>query len=291
MNHMPNKRGVKTEAGKAVSSRNAVTHGMTSTLTLINGESQADLDLHLAQWHEQYPATNEISERLVIRAALSEWHLLRLERQYNTASSQLLATPITDWDDSHHILFKNLQRYLTTAQRTHDRDRRNLQQYHTEIQSQELQEKRMENSKTSEAPPKFQRTDLSDPKPPFDWPINQQIRLWRDFDGQSRVDIVPSNEHILANTDDAFETTPVNRHFFLETRDVVPGYEWVVDFVDKMPPDSKGLTYTHTAKSFRIIAEREKGGPAKAWLDLCALDKPILDSKVKGPPCLPRESN
>jgi predicted amidophosphoribosyltransferase len=94
---------------------------MTSTILLLPTESQADLDALLAQWHLQYPTANDIAQRLVTRAALSEWHPLRLERQFNTASSQLLAIPITDWTGDNHKLYQNVQRYLTTAQRAHHR--------------------------------------------------------------------------------------------------------------------------------------------------------------------------
>jgi hypothetical protein len=280
--------GPNTAEGKAISSQNARTHGMTSTLLLINGETQADLDHHIAQWHQQNPTTNEIAERLVVRAALSEWNLLRVERQYNTASSQLLAKSLTDWSDTDHALFKNIQRYLTTAQRTHHRDRLNLKQDRAEIRAEESHEKRMETAKASEDPPKFTSAELTIPTPPYDFPLNQDVILWRGDQGESRASFVPDNKLMLANIDDSLETTPVHRRYTRQAGVVVPGYEWVIDLLEKAPPDRPVVIFSYTAKSFRLILERENGGPPQPWPDLTAIDIPILNSKVKGPPCQPK---
>ncbi len=95
-------------------------------------------------------------------------------------------------------------------------------------------------------------------------------------------------EEILSNTDDAYETTLFTRTFELRNQPVAPGYEWRVDRLASAPSDHNAMKYTYTAKSYRIAAERENGGPMQHWPDLRELDEPILDSKVKGPPCQPR---
>jgi hypothetical protein len=295
--HVKKIPGPKTSEGIAISSQNAVTHGMTSTLILIKGESQADLDNHFHQWHLQYPTTNEIAERLVTRAALSEWHLLRHERQYNTVSSQLLETPITDWTDANHALYKNIQRYLTAAQRAHHRDRLNIQQqYRAEIRSEQSQKNHMETSKASEisdpdtgSSSKLFQSMLNGNWPRIEGPVYQDITLKNDENAQPWVNIVPTTEQLLRNTDNSYETTEFIRRIELQDQPVAPGYEWVAELFKKAP-GAVQLWLHMTAKSLRIAAERENGGPIQRWLDLEAIDKPILDSKVKGPPCLPRES-
>lgn len=287
---MEKKTGPNTEEGRAISSQNAVTHGMTSTLILIKDESQDDLDAHFAQWHLQYPTTNDIAQRLVTRAALSEWHLLRLERQFNTASSLLLANPITDWTEADHARYKNIQRYLTTAQRAHHRDRLNLQQDRAQLRAEELHQTRMAKAFDSkhEAPKSAPFTNLETPKPPYDSTLYQEIYLM-EKNGQPSAVFVPPNDILLLNTDDSLETRPITRFIYVKQEPVAPGYEWVVDMLKQMPPDTIGLVYHHTAKSFRIIAEREKDGPVQHWEDLHTLDKFIFDNKLKGPQCQPRD--
>ncbi len=290
---MEKRTGPNTPEGKAVSSQNARTHGMTSTLLLINDESQADLDAHLEQWRLQYPTTNQIAERQVTRAALSEWHLLRLERQYNNVSSQLLAIPITEWDDANHKLYQNIQRYLTTAQRTHHRDRLNVQQYRAEIRREELHNTRLESSKPCD-PNDYPSRAKIEPLingywPLIEGPVRQDITLDIDENGKPGVNIVPPTGHLLGNTDKAYENTEFVRCIELKAQPVAPGYEWVLEHLGNEPPGAV-LKIRLTAKSLRIAAERENGGPIRFWPDLDAIDKPILESKVKGPPCQPRES-
>lgn len=58
-------------------------------------------------------------------------------------SSASSVTPITR-------LYQNIQRYLTTAQRAHHRDRLNIQQYRAELRAEQVHKTRMENSETSD---------------------------------------------------------------------------------------------------------------------------------------------
>ena len=72
--------GPKTPAGKAASSRNAVTHGLLSRDTVLSGERPEDLaQLRQAYLDEFQPAT-PAEEFLVRQLSSADWRLQRLER-------------------------------------------------------------------------------------------------------------------------------------------------------------------------------------------------------------------
>lgn len=91
--------GPRSAAGKAASSRNAVTHGLLSTHPLAVGdEDQAALDAHRVAYCANLKARGAVQVDLAERAAYLVWRLARLARyKANLVQS---ARPLPDWGDS-----------------------------------------------------------------------------------------------------------------------------------------------------------------------------------------------
>jgi hypothetical protein len=123
---LPNGGGPRTEAGKEISSRNALKHGSCSYATLIlENESQADFNALEARWFLGYsinpnnPATAYEAE-LIRTAARADWFFQRADRNYAEAEAQMLnAVPnLLMWGEDHHRTLTRFLRYRTTHTNT-----------------------------------------------------------------------------------------------------------------------------------------------------------------------------
>jgi hypothetical protein len=74
------RRGPNTQRGKAASSRNAVTHGLTSASPVIPGESEEDWQRHLKRIIDSLQPGNYLEEQLAALIALGLWRRWRIER-------------------------------------------------------------------------------------------------------------------------------------------------------------------------------------------------------------------
>lgn len=71
--------GPKSSEGKAVSRFNALTHGLTATMTLLPGENTEEYEELLGSLRQNFPsAGNKIIDLLVVRAAHLLWRLRRV---------------------------------------------------------------------------------------------------------------------------------------------------------------------------------------------------------------------
>lgn len=87
------KGGVKTEAGKAVSSRNAITHGILSKEALLPGESRYKLNRLRKQLMAELKPVGELETILVDRIIANTWRLqrvIRSEKIYGRTFEELL---------------------------------------------------------------------------------------------------------------------------------------------------------------------------------------------------------
>src|SRR5712692_5712794 len=66
-------RGPKTPEGKAVSSMNALRHGLTASGPLLPGESQESFDELLKEYMEEYEPDGPGERDLVHRMVVSKW--------------------------------------------------------------------------------------------------------------------------------------------------------------------------------------------------------------------------
>lgn len=116
------KGGVKTEPGKAVSSRNAISHGIFSRDVLLPGENSCLLvDLRNNLMAELQPV-GELETVLVERIVSSTWRLkrvLRTEKKYAGRTSPRTGdgTGAIAGGDYRYQSWQNFIRYETTLER------------------------------------------------------------------------------------------------------------------------------------------------------------------------------
>ncbi|MCX6606574.1 MAG: hypothetical protein NTV52_23690 [Acidobacteria bacterium] len=142
--------GPRTPEGKAASSQNRLAHGLCSSSLLIRGESQAEFDaLHTDIVDAYRPATSE-ERMLTDQLAEAQWRLNRA-RRVEAKTLNLLAEDTfnylneeNDGDEAvtsdpdqliavsfasvpNDVIYRNMQRYVTTIERSHQRCLKNLQ--------------------------------------------------------------------------------------------------------------------------------------------------------------------
>lgn len=100
--------GPNTAEGKLASSRNALSHGLTTADPLLPFEDPAEYSLHHQAWTEYYRPRNPVARALVIELADLEWRLRRVP----AFEANLLAVEcrkLTSGDPDLKPLVKNLQ--------------------------------------------------------------------------------------------------------------------------------------------------------------------------------------
>ncbi len=141
--------GPRTAEGKAASSQNRLAHGLCSSTLPIRGESPAEFDLLLAEVRDAYsPATPE-EQMLTDQLAESQWRLNRARRVEAKTINMLVEDtfnylneeneenePVTSDPDQliavsfasipNDAIYRNLQRYVTAIERSHQRCLKNL---------------------------------------------------------------------------------------------------------------------------------------------------------------------
>lgn len=73
-------RGAVSPEGRAISSQNAVSHGVLSTALLLPGEQREDFDTLFCQLSQELGAVGTLEQALVERVAISLWRQRRLVR-------------------------------------------------------------------------------------------------------------------------------------------------------------------------------------------------------------------
>jgi len=76
----PKQTGPRSEAGKAISSRNALKHGVYSKARILPGEDPAELDQLTADYYHHFNPANPPERKLVDDLIHAEWLLRRLNR-------------------------------------------------------------------------------------------------------------------------------------------------------------------------------------------------------------------
>jgi len=70
--------GPRTEPGKLRSSRNAVTHGLTSRAPVLRSEDAADYQHHCREFYDEYQPVTPTEQHLVQELADTAWRLKRI---------------------------------------------------------------------------------------------------------------------------------------------------------------------------------------------------------------------
>ena len=81
--------GPKTPEGKAIVAQNAVTHGLTSTLSTIEGENQLDLQNFRIKILDELDPVGPMETMLTERIIILAWRLSRADRFQSTAINTL----------------------------------------------------------------------------------------------------------------------------------------------------------------------------------------------------------
>jgi hypothetical protein len=71
-------KGPKTPEGKAASSQNAITHGLTANFTVLSNESEDDFQRLLDSYVDRYEPSDPVEMELVQTMAITRWRLRRL---------------------------------------------------------------------------------------------------------------------------------------------------------------------------------------------------------------------
>jgi len=71
-------KGPVTPAGKAKSSRNALSHGLTANYAVVGEESQADFHVLLHAYVDRYQPSDAVETELVHTLAITRWRLRRV---------------------------------------------------------------------------------------------------------------------------------------------------------------------------------------------------------------------
>src|SRR5579884_3328823 len=85
--------GPRTDAGKATSSQNAASHGLTGSFRVLPHENQAAFDACLARYREEFQPTTEHERFLVELMTQSRWELQRTNRLIAAVLERLASAP------------------------------------------------------------------------------------------------------------------------------------------------------------------------------------------------------
>jgi len=122
--------GPRTPKGKARSSKNRLAHGLCSTALLLDSESPTDFAELKAQVIAAYSPANPEESLLTGQLVEAQWRLLRARRveakTLNTLDQQNEDLADAFWNDDHAAVWDRVQRYVTTAERSHQRALKNL---------------------------------------------------------------------------------------------------------------------------------------------------------------------
>jgi hypothetical protein len=120
--------GPVTAAGKAVASRNATRHGLTSKHLILPGEDAAEYDAHRDSLVREYAPATETECTLVEEVAAGAWRLARARRHETAILKNLIGEFSKDSDKSFANVFieepkhvDRLYRYITTIERSYYR--------------------------------------------------------------------------------------------------------------------------------------------------------------------------
>lgn len=87
--------GPRTEEGKARSSRNAITHGFTSTVAL-HPDDQEKVELRTAQWNEDFQADTDFELSMIATAAKA----FTIQERAELTEAQLTRQRLDHWKDA-----------------------------------------------------------------------------------------------------------------------------------------------------------------------------------------------
>jgi hypothetical protein len=287
---MPNQSGPTSDSGKQISSQNAAKHHMTGRAPFIQGESPQDFEKLLAGWQTDFPTYTTEAAKLVQEAALSEWLLLRVQRQSDPIFNGLFTTGMANWDEAMHKQYQLTQRYLTAAERKLERNRRSILQYRRELRAADRHDRETP-SPTSSAdtenstPAEPANAPIKPPTPPAktDYPRKQSAFVSIE-DGVTCTFLSPSNDQIRKTAGLSFDTTILKRTIRFSCDQLPPEYAWCAPRISHLnaPVNLCAVEVVHTMRTFLTSAaiEDAAGGHVQEWYDLPDEDDQLIQQAI-----------
>lgn len=120
--------------GKAISSRNALKHGLCSQKLILPNEDPAEFEEVKEKWLSGSMFEEPLLIHLAEQVAVAEWFHRRALREYNDARLHvhLLQPDFLNWTPDQIKLIERFQRYLTTRERAFNRAAANYQQFYNQ---------------------------------------------------------------------------------------------------------------------------------------------------------------
>jgi hypothetical protein len=135
-NNAQHSTGPSSPEGKAASSRNATSHGLTGGFAVLPHEDRAEFEYLLDSYQRTFKPCNEPETFLVRRMVQSRWKLARLQRMEAALFQQMTSQdPNTDPDAvivaamlaGNANPYASLQRYSAAAERSYYKAKRELE--------------------------------------------------------------------------------------------------------------------------------------------------------------------
>ena len=120
--------GPKTEAGKAASSQNARTHGLSSPTLTIPEHEREDYEIHRSSLLAELDPAGAIEQDLFKNFLDASWRLIRIQRMEDEIF-QNGPNPLDDPETAKKL--ERLNRYRVTAERSYVRFRKELEHTQT----------------------------------------------------------------------------------------------------------------------------------------------------------------
>jgi hypothetical protein len=175
--------GPKSEAGKAISSRNATRHGLTANQVVINGEDQEAYEALRRDLIDAYQPGNAAEAMLVEEIAQGFWRLQRARaleaEQFNLCCAG--ADPIIGFN-SGNADFERLRRYMTSIERA----------YHRAIE--QLEKTQAARKKNPPTPPTSNVIGFVSQNPP----ARNHIQIRDDFQSRDRSSLKRQGAEVIA---------------------------------------------------------------------------------------------
>jgi hypothetical protein len=148
--------GPITEAGKAVSRMNALTHGCRSETVILRSEDPAEYLTLIQSWFDQYNPQTPAERILVNQTAHAQWYLQRNQRRFDEVDYHKNLQFHT-WTESQNHEYALALRYRTTAERFFLRWFHELEAYYARVQRTE----RWQAEAALHPPPRHRKTGIA----------------------------------------------------------------------------------------------------------------------------------
>ncbi len=245
--------GPKTPEGKAVSSQNARTHGLTSQKLFLPGENEQEFAEMRETWFVQYPPESVAEGEMVEQLARQHWFLRRAERRYADVEERLGESSAADWSDEQFRLLERIVRYKTTAERSFQRSLTMVRQLRKDRQQEERAAAQAEARQQAATQSRVVYEGRGKNKKPVFRVLEQWVEA-RVTEGVTTTVYVPTNEEMREKARASEENGVTPQMVYRR-----------MNFPDSVPPE-----YAWTNRHDPTQCEKTAAG---AFCPLCAVDE------------------